>query len=339
MGRTPLERDAMKRLFAGYLRLCLGLLLIGGRILAATNSAEPPTLLLVIGAPGEPQYQTNFLDQAAGWSSAAQRQGARVVTVGLTPEAGLEDRAQLEQILRAETNHLSPLWLILIGHGTFDGKEARFNARGPDFTATELAAWLAPLARPLIVINTTSSSAPFLQKLSRTNRIILTATRSGNEQNVTRLGPALSQALVDPEADLDSDQQTSLLEAFLAASQRVAESYKAEGRLLTEHALLDDNGDGLGTPPEWYRGLRPIKQPKAGKTIDGRRAHQVYLNPSAAELALPVEVRAQRDALESELSSLRDRKATLSETAYYSALESLLLKLAILYRDAESASR
>lgn len=334
-----MERNAMRPFIFGMFRLWLGLVLMGGSVLGATNSAEPPTLLLVIGAPGEPQYQTNFLDQAAGWSSAAQRQGARVVTVGLAPESSVEDRTQLEQALMAETNHLSPLWLVLIGHGTFDGKEARFNARGPDFSATELAAWLAPLARPLIVINTTSSSAPFLQKLSRTNRIILTATRSGNEQNVTRLGPALSQALMDSEADLDSDQQTSLLEAFLAASQRVAESYKTEGRLLTEHALLDDNGDGLGTPPEWYRGLRPIKQPKAGKTIDGRRAHQVYLNPSPAERALPAEVRAQRDALESEVSSLRERKATLSETAYYAELEALLLKLAVLYRDAESASR
>jgi hypothetical protein len=322
-----------------FVRLWLGVWLLTSTALASTNRSESPTLLLVIGAPGEPQYQTNFLDQAAGWTAAAQRQGARVLTVGLTPEAGREDRTQLEQLLTAETNHVSTLWLVLIGHGTFDGKEARFNARGPDFSASELASWLAPLSRPLIIINTTSSSAPFLQKLSRTNRIVLTATRSGNEQNVTRLGPALSQALVDPEADLDSDQQTSLLEAFLAASERVAESYKAEGRLLTEHALLDDNGDGFGTPPEWYRGLRPIKQPKAGKAIDGRRAHQVYLTPSPAELALSAEVRAQRDALESEINSLRDRKATFSETAYYAELEALLLKLAVLYRDAESASR
>lgn len=322
-----------------FVRLWLGVWLLTSTALASTNRSEPPTLLLVIGAPGEPQYQTNFLDQAAGWTAAAQRQGARVLTVGLTPEAGREDRTQLEQLLTAETNHVSTLWLVLIGHGTFDGKEARFNARGPDFSASELAAWLAPLSRPLVIINTTSSSAPFLQKLSRTNRIVLTATRSGNEQNVTRLGSALSQALMDPEADLDSDQQTSLLEAFLAASQRVAESYKAEGRLLTEHALLDDNGDGLGTPPEWYRGLRPIKQPKAGKTIDGRRAHQVYLLPSPTELALPTEVRAQRDALENEINSLRDRKTTLSETAYYAELEALLLKLAVLYRDVESASR
>ena len=28
---------------------------------------------------------------------------------------------------------------VLIGHGTFDGKEAKFNLRGPDFSATELA--------------------------------------------------------------------------------------------------------------------------------------------------------------------------------------------------------
>ena len=154
------------------------------------------------------------------------------------------------------------MWLVLIGHGTFDGKEARFNLRGPDVSADELALWLKPFRRPLAVIDTASCSAPFLNLLSATNRVIITATRSGNEQNFTRFGQYLAQALTDPEANLDKDGQVSLLEAFLTASHQAAEFYKLQGRLVTEHALLDDNGDGLGTPADWFRGLRAIKRPK-----------------------------------------------------------------------------
>ena len=34
------------------------------------------------------------------------------------------------------------LWLVLIGHGTFDGKTARFGLRGPDVTPAEWAVCL-----------------------------------------------------------------------------------------------------------------------------------------------------------------------------------------------------
>ena len=65
--------------------------------------------------------------------------------------------ALLRRALASEpTNAPAPLWLVLIGHGTFDGKEARFNLRGPDLTATELALWLQPIRRPMAVIDTSS---------------------------------------------------------------------------------------------------------------------------------------------------------------------------------------
>ena len=137
---------------------------------------------------------------------------------------------------------------MVIGHGTFDGKEAKFNLRGPDLSAADLAEWLKPFRRPVAVINCASASSPFINKLSATNRVIIAATRSGYEQNYARFGEYISSAVADPQADLDKDGQTSLLEAFLMASRRVAEFYNTEGRLATEHALLDDNGDGLGTP-------------------------------------------------------------------------------------------
>jgi hypothetical protein len=238
----------------------------------------------------------------------------------------------LEQALAAEDKTTpAELWLVLIGHGTFDGKEARFNLRGPDLSASDLALWLQPFHRPLALINTASSSAPFLNKLSATNRVIITATRSGHEQNYTRFGQYFAESIANPKADLDKDGQVSLLEAFLMASRQVAEFYKAEGRLASEHALLDDNGDGLGTPADWFRGLRAIKKPKENAAMDGLLARQFHLIRSDAEAKLTDEQRARRDALEHEVLLYREKKSQLPEDEYYRELEKLLLPLARSY--------
>jgi len=288
-----------------------------------------PTLVLVVGAAGTPDYATNFQHQAALWTAAADKARARLIPIGTDPAPNGTDLERLRQTLTSETtNGVAPLWIVMIGHGTFDGKEARHNLRGPDLTATDLADWLKPCPRPLIVVNTTSASAPFLARLSATNRVVLTATRSGHEHNFARLGDFLAEAILAPESDLDQDGQTSLLEAFLTASHRVAEWYNTEGRLATEHALIDDNGDGRGTPFEWFRGVRAIKQAHSGAAVDGARAHQIHLVPSPRESSLTPESRARRDALELELFRLRDAKSKLNEDDYYRQLEVLLLELA-----------
>jgi hypothetical protein len=294
---------------------------------SAAVSSNGPVLILVVGAPGDTEFGSNFLRQASQWEDACRQARLAFHRIGLD-EAAVPDRDQLQQRLAAipASAHF-PLWLVMVGHGTWDGKQARFNLRGPDFTAQELAAWLRPVQRPAIVINTASASAPFLAVLAASNRIVVSATRSGDEINYARFGDYLARAITDGGSDLDKDGQTSLLEAFLSASARVAEFYKTEGRLATEHALLDDNGDGLGTPADWFRGVRAIKKPKEGK-VDGIRAHQVHLLPSSDERALPPEIKAQRDALEARLAELRETKKDLAEENYYRQLESLLLELA-----------
>jgi hypothetical protein len=119
-----------------------------------------------------------------------------------------------------------------------------------------------------------------------------------------------------------------LLEAFLMASRRVAEFYKSEGRLASEHALLDDNGDGLGTPADWFRGIHAVKKSANNAPLDGMRAHQWHLVRSKEDQRLSPEQRKKRDELELQIGKLREQKTSLDENEYYQQLEALLTQLA-----------
>ncbi|MBX3732010.1 MAG: hypothetical protein KF791_05400 [Verrucomicrobiae bacterium] len=339
MGIASLEGIAVIRA-SRLLWTMLALPALASSTLPAPATDEPndiPALVLVIGAAGEPEYATNFVQQAAAWTRAAAQAGAPLTVIGIGGDTGIPDRDRLQAAVAAAGTESRPLWLVLIGHGTWDERDARFNLRGPDVSAAELASWLMPVERPVAVINTASASAPFLKALAGTNRVVITATRSGAEVNATRFGLPFAEALTDPAADLDHDGQVSLLEAFIAASSRVAEWYATAGRLATEHALLEDSGDGLGTPADWFRGVRAVKQAREGASTDGGWARTLVLVRSPGEQALGAEVRMQRDALERELEALRERKASLEPAAHAQALESVLLRLARLYEEAEPA--
>ena len=311
------------------MRNCFSMLLL--LIAVSVFAAEPKqAVLVVVGAAGTDEYGEQFRTWAGRWQTAAKKGGADFAAIGLTTEEEKSDRELLTAKLIDATPE-GPLWLVLIGHGTYDGKTARFNLRGPDISAAELAALVKPLNRPVAVINSTSSSGPFLAELSGPNRIIITATKSGSEYNFARLGDYLSAAIADPKADLDKDDQTSLLEALLLASAGLKEFYATEARLATEHALIDDTGDKLGTPPDWFRGVRAVKSAKDGAAPDGTLAAQWVLVPSGNEAQLDEAARTRRDELERDLADLRLRKTDLSEEEYLKLLEPLLVELARLY--------
>lgn len=340
------ERSVAGVVFRGF---AAGALLLGAAALAATAPVAPKhsdlgsaisavlpadaaTVIVVAGAPGEDEFAPDFDQQVASWAAVSAKAGAKHIVIGTEPPGSVSDRERLQQVLAEEPREgRGEVWLVLIGHGTYDGRDAKVNLRGPDVTAAELAEWLKPFRRPLALINTASASAPFMARLSAPGRVIVTSTRSGHEQNYARFGKFLAEALPDPKSDLDKDGQISLLEAFLSASHRTAEFYKTDARLATEHALVDDNGDGLGTPADWFRGVRATKRTRDGSSLDGSRAHQFHLVRSPAEQQLPAEVRAKRDQLELQVSRLRDSKAKMSEDAYYRELEQLLLQIAALY--------
>lgn len=315
-------------------------------------------VIVVVGAPGSTDYGEQFAAWAARWKEAAQRGRAQFIGIGpldanektqtvSTPDGNANGepsdrdklRRAIEQIAKEDDAANRQTWLVLIGHGTFDGKRAKFNLRGPDVTAEDLAEWLQSVETPLAVVNCGSSSGPFINRLSGAGRIVVTATKSGYQYNFARFGDYISAAIGEAAADLDKDQQTSLLEAYLAASARTAEFYDQASRLATEHALLDDNGDALGTPADFFRGSRAVRAAKTGAAPDGQLAARFVLVRGEQESAMPAELAARRDAIEERIENLRSRKTTLQEQEYYSQLEALLLELAACYEEAETEAK
>jgi hypothetical protein len=301
--------------------------------LAVVGSEDRPCVIIVVGAAGGPEYAAEFRKSADRWLAAAVKAGAESIAIGLSPQAGAADRDLLRAALADKaTAGRETLWVVLIGHGTYDGREAKFNLRGPDGTDVELAQWLAPIKTPVAVINCASASGPFINRLSADNRVIIAATKSGHETNYARFGEYLAEVLADDRADLDKDGQVSLLEAFLTGSSRVEEFYRTHSRLATEHAILDDNGDKLGTPANWFRGVRATQRAKDGAALDGLRAHQLHLIPSDRERGIPAEQRQRRNQIELSIAALRVQKGKLGEDEYYNQLEKLMVELARLYR-------
>jgi len=290
--------------------------------------------VIAVSAPGEETYAEAFTKWAQQWSQAAKSGDSRQQVIGFSGTSR-DPLGDLKQALEEEKKEgTSPLWIVLLGHGTFDGKEPKFNLPGDDLKASDFAQWLAPFRRPLVLVCSFSTSGAWLKTLSEGggDRVIITATKSGSEINYSRFGGYLAAAIADPAADLDKDGQTSVLEAWLSASQQVANYYKGEGRLATEHSLLEDNGDGLGTPANWFSGIRAVKKPKGDSHPDGARAHQLSLVPSSGERELAPELRQARDRLELELSHLREQKSALPEDEYFAKLEEILIQIARLYQ-------
>jgi hypothetical protein len=307
-------------------------------------SAGPPPrrICIVLGAAGEPQYGERFqawgerwregtsdwdqlfLDGTAGAPSSAQ-------TSPESPEErSVDHRSRILQWVDEASPEAAENWLVLIGHGTHDQQNTHFNLQGPDLSAEELAKGMANRSGRWIIAICASSSAPFLKALSGPDRIVITATKSGSEQNFSRFGEYLSQAILDASADLDHDANVSVLEAFLAASQSVAKYYTEQGLLPTEQALIDDNGDGRGTPAVFYRGVRAIKAPAEGATLDGALARRVSLRPNLALSSLTPEAWLEMESLERELEKLRENKNNLTSEEYFEALERLFLRIAAL---------
>jgi hypothetical protein len=208
-------------------------------------------LLIVVGLAGDPEQSELFRKWAADLAAASERLGIareQIVQVGDERPA---TRDGIQKGFAALAQRASPddlVMVVLFGHGTFDGRAAKFNLSGPDLAAAEFAPMLASMpSKHVVFVNTASASGPFIDALSAPGRTIITATRSGTEQFATLFGGYFVDALTTEGADTDKNQRISMLEAFEHARGEVERAYKREGLLATEHAVLNDGGKMAAT--------------------------------------------------------------------------------------------
>lgn len=333
-----MDHQLQTRFLAGLISL---LILINADYLNAESESpvkKIERMVLVIGAGGLEEYEQQFARWTTRWKQIAAHKQAALTVIGESVDARQSDLELITRELQRQTDNTTATWIIFIGHGTFDGKTARFNLRGPDLTADQLSQSCDAIKHPLAIINCFSSSGPFLNALSADNRVIITATKNGHEFYFSRFGNFLSEAGSQPEADLDHDGQISLLEAYLAACRETNAYYQQKGELATEHALLDDNADQRGTRGDQFQGLNRLPDPGSATTTlpDGHRAHQFTLFATQSITQISGEQKQERDELELKVLELKQRKTEFSSSdEYYQKLEPLMLQLAHVYRRIE----
>lgn len=280
------------------MRLILILLLLC--TVASTAKAQETRALIVSGVGGEPRLVQQFQQDAAALRTAiVQRFGAQatLLTEGSTPRS---DRAAVTAALRAlatDTKAGDRILIVFIGHGSAQSGTARFNIVGPDITGAEVAELIQPLkGREVAVVIATSSSGAFLSDLKASGRTVITATRSGSENEEVAFPRFFARALSEDVADADKDGAVSINEAFEFAKREVARFYQQQNRLATEHAMLTDTAGAKAFV------LRSGSAPAAGN----------------AELA----------AIQKKIDDLKARKAGMAASVYEAELENLLLELA-----------
>ena len=321
----------INRRYSGAAGISLALLLYFGGVHSGVAAHD---LLVVKGNPGQASFQTEIDAIAKLWCDAAEKGGHRL--------ALLEGKGQETQLewLRAELQRLAgsgvdPVWLVLLGHGNAQGHTPKFALEGPDLAADELARLLSKIRRPLVIVAGFSCSGAFVQPLAGPDRILLTATRSGQEENWTHFSKFFASAISSLDADRDADGQVSVFEAWLHACGEVEAFYRVGGRMLTEHALLDDQGGGKGWDHSALDPSAKTASKTASSTGAGVNARQRYLLPSPMEAALNDAQRARRQLLEAELAALRPQKGKDDPQVYRDSLERILLELNSIYAEVE----
>lgn len=295
--------------------------------------------LVVAGLGGTEEYRAQFTAWALDLRTALVRDHGLpeqdVTVLAERPEidpSAISARSTKDNVVRelgriaGEADEGDRLLVVLIGHGTARGDDGRFNLPGPDLSADELAAALGAFsAQSVAIVHTGSSSGAFIAPLSAPGRIVVTATRTVRERNATVFPRYFVEAFTGDGADLNKDGRISVLEAFVYARAEVARQYEEDNELLTEHAVLDDNGDGVGSDTPSAEGE------------EGRLAALFALGvggpPRVTDDPVLQGLYAERAAIQGRIEALRATRDSLTQDAYDRALEDLLVELALKTRE------
>jgi hypothetical protein len=278
--------------------------------------AQSTRLLVITGVPGDEEHEQRFRQWATSFIDTAKKKESLPdanITFLSGPKANKEGIDKAFADLAAKSKPNDAVIILLIGHGSFDGRTAAFNIMGPDFTAQEWAKLLARLAAQHVAfVNTSSSSGAFLEPLKAPGRIVITATKTGGERLDTLFPEFFVAAFADDAADRDRNGHVSVLEAFEYAKTKVTQSYQQKGLLLTEHATLDTGGEDH-VAATMFLGI-------------GRGETALNVDMSDPEVKKLVD---ERDAIERDIAALKLMKASMDEAKYDAQMEKLLTDLAI----------
>jgi hypothetical protein len=278
--------------------------------------AQQTHLVVITGVPGDEEHAKLFAKWAEAFIDAAKKK-ENVPESNITylsdrraTRQGVE-KAVADLAARAKPN--DGVVVLLIGHGSFNGTTAAFNLPGPDLTADEWARLMGKLsAQRVAFINTTSSSGAFLQPMTAPGRVVVTATKTGGERNETQFPEFFVAAFSDPSADRDRNGHVSIAEAFEYAKTKVTQAFQQKGLLLTEHATMDDSGEGH-LASTMFLGIGRAEGALAVDTSD----------PAMKQLV------DERDAIDRQIAALKLRKSGMDEAQYDAQMEKLLTDLAL----------
>jgi hypothetical protein len=292
-------------------------------ILASACLRAETFYFTVAGLGGEPEYDARF----SGWAKDLDKllhqvePQAKIKTL-YGPEA---TRANIEAYLREIAKEAKPddsVILMMIGHGSFDEFDYKFNLPGPDLSATELASLLDKLPTThQLIVNMTSASGGSIPVLEKAKRVVITATKAGTEKNATVFPRYWIEGMRDPAADSDKNDIVTALEVFRYAEEKTAKFYETQKRLSTEHPLIEDAGKGDG-----------VKAPSAenGEGLVAGRFALLHLGAAAAQSRDPAKLALlkQKEDLEAQIDDLKYRKASMAVQDYRAQLQQLLVQLA-----------
>ena len=310
----------------------LALALLVALASARLASAEERYAIVVSGATGGASYAQQY----TAWTKALTMvlverlkfEPSRIVTLSESADpASAATAANVRRTLAAVRGQLKPddvLLLFLIGHGTFDGVDAKFNLVGPDMDLTEWSSLLRGLPGRVVVVNSAPASSPFIERLTGPRRIIVSATDSVAQRFDTVFPEYFIAAFGDESSDIDKNGRTSIWEAFAWAASAVRRYYQERGQLATERPLLDDNGDGVG-------------REASAQGADGSLSSRTYLDAPRAGAPptdeVLVELLQRRASLVAEVEELQVKKAFMSPDEYAREFERVMLALARIGRN------
>ena len=292
-------------------------------LLAALPARAGTFFVIVAGLGGEPDYEQRFTSAAMDLDRILRSSGGETHVYTLT--GANSTRQHIEDTLGQVTQLAKPdddFVLILIGHGTFDGVEYKFNLPGPDVSGAELAIWCNRIpAKRQLIVNTTSASGGSIAALDRPGRAVIAATKSGTEKNATVFVRYWIEALRDPESDVNKNDAISAIEAFDYASAKTTAFYDSQKRLATEHAVFEDTGK------------REAVRAASTETGEGQflsnftllrlgSAQKAFADPAKRELL------TRKEQLEQKIDALKYQKAAMAPDDYKQQLTETLVELA-----------